>query len=1050
MANLNGKTKAPTGTGISRNGYKFACKWDIGDADYGEGQTFQYKIGEAGAWTGVKVGKKDTKVNLDLASKIPAECKYVQFRVRGKRKSYVASTKTTGKGKKKLTMQIMAFPTVSDWAYATFTIQPPRKPGLSASLDSTLAKTTFSWSVKGDDGKSDPGASDSMWYTGFEWQSILLRDSNITDTKALEPYFKSTTSGWASGNGTAASGSWPKAEDTFPIATSSYTRWFRVRSKGIQSDPGADKGWVYQKHVYAASKQAVVTGVSGTANSAGGTNVTVSYTSESTASRPIDSTTVQYVIVTPAVNASGQLICPTGATGWQNISVSQIDINSRGAITSSIDASPGLDQCMFVRVNTRHDHETTEGTPALAKVGTLKAPSSLSITNVVTATHRVDVSAPNPSDVPGSFVAITFQSKSIPRFVIGIIPNGQSSISGLQCPDWGQEDYRFTAQVVQGTYTATTRADGIPSYAVKPNMTSSVLEYGGTVPKPPASITVSRTDIPGTIRVTWTWTWNGADTAELSWSDREDAWESTDEPASYQVGNTHASQWNIAGLETGKVWYVRMRLGMSNGDNKTWSDYSEAYSINLASAPAIPALDVQPPVVTKDGTILASWGYVSNDGTPQAQATLAVVTGTAQSPVYTEIVRTQTAQHVSLSVARLGWTAGNTYGLAVKVASASGQDSDGWSDTFYVDVAEPLTAAITQSSLLQQTVDGRTYMALTSMPLTLTVTGAGVNGQTIVAIERTKPYHIYRPDESEIDGYDKETIAVWTQQGQAQITIDNENLIGRLDDSASYRIVATVKDSLGQTDSTSLDFEVHWSHQAIIPEATVVIDESAMIAILTPIAPAGVATGDTCDIYRLSVDKPVMIYRGATFGVKYVDPFPTIGEWGGYRFVFRTKDGDYITEDNELAWVDIYDTFEDEDNNIIDFGDGRVVLTRNISLSSSWSKDFQETKYLGGAVQGDWNPAVSRSTSLSAKALTLTDSETIQAMRRLAVHSGICHVRTKEGSNFTADVQVKEGFTNSTGFMVADFSMSITRVDPEELDGMSYEDWLESQARGQI
>ena len=120
-----------------------------------------------------------------------------------------------------------------------------------------------------------------------------------------------------------------------------------------------------------------------------------------------------------------------------------------------------------------------------------------------------------------------------------------------------------------------------------------------------------------------------------------------------------------------------------------------------------------------------------------------------------------------------------------------------------------------------------------------------------------------------------QTIAIYSQTGEAPITISDT--IGSLDDGAGYRIIATVQDSLGQSAETSIDFEVHWAHQALIPDARVSVDHYNMVAFLKPVAPTGAALTDVCDIYRLTADKPELIYPGAEFGEIYVDPFPALG-----------------------------------------------------------------------------------------------------------------------------------------------------------------------------
>jgi hypothetical protein len=545
-----------------------------------------------------------------------------------------------------------------------------------------------------------------------------------------------------------------------------------------------------------------------------------------------------------------------------------------------------------------------------------------------------------------------------------------------------------------------------------------------------------------TIRVKFDIPWQAATGAELSWADHEDAWESTDKPQTYEIESADITAWNIGGLATGKRWYVRVRLIKEDDSKTTYSGYSETQSIDLSSAPVVPVMSLSAAVIRADGEVTASGSFVSTDGSSQVAATIAqVINGT-----YRTLVNVGTAQRATISAERAGWTTGESYELSVCVTSESGRRS-GWSAPVPVHVADPITASISQSSLVEQTLteDGveRTVMSLTEMPLTVTVIGAGLGGVTRLVIERAETYRITRPDERDFNGYDGETTAIYTQTGEAAITIDNDDLIGALDDGAKYRLIATVQDGIGQHAEVKQEFEVHWSHQAVIPEATVVIDQTNMIAKLTPIKPTGAADTDMCDIYRLSVGRPELIYPGATFGTTYVDPYPTIGPNGGHRFVTRTANGDFITADDELAWTDMTEADGDiveSDSNIINFGYGRVELAYNVDLSNTWKKDFTETKYLGGSVQGDWNPAVSRSGTLSAVVLA-DDTDTIEAFRRLAVYTGICHVRTKDGSSYAADVQVAESYAQDTAHKIAAFDLTITRVDSEDFDGLTLAEW---------
>ena len=91
------KSKAPTGLKIVRDGVNFTASWKIGDKDYGEGQSLQYRI-NSGNWVSVTVGKKDTKkkfltINFNNYWPITStKLTSVTVRVRGRRKiTYLSS-----------------------------------------------------------------------------------------------------------------------------------------------------------------------------------------------------------------------------------------------------------------------------------------------------------------------------------------------------------------------------------------------------------------------------------------------------------------------------------------------------------------------------------------------------------------------------------------------------------------------------------------------------------------------------------------------------------------------------------------------------------------------------------------------------------------------------------------------------------------------------------------------------------------------------------------------------------------------------------------------
>lgn len=333
--------------------------------------------------------------------------------------------------------------------------------------------------------------------------------------------------------------------------------------------------------------------------------------------------------------------------------------------------------------------------------------------------------------------------------------------------------------------------------------------------------------------------------------------------------------------------------------------------------------------------------------------------------------------------------------------------------------------------------------------MTVTVTGAGNAGETTLAIARAESFRGARPDESTLDGFEGETIYLASIHGEGEFTVIYDDLLGSLDDGAKYTLTATVTDDYGQTAEVSQTFEVHWSHKAGIPDATVAADNDRLAVTITPIAPTDAADDDVCDIYRLSIDKPQLIYEGASFGLSYVDPYPALGPEGGHRIVARTASG-CITAGDVPAW---YDTTADEKDYlgdaaiIIDFNYGeRVRIPYDISLDNSFDKDFESTQYLGGAVQGDWNPAVGRSLTIDADLILDVNDENVEKLRDLAAYAGICHIRTSDGSSFAGNVDVQEKREQRSQKMAV--TLSITRVDPEGTEAMTLEEWQEAEGAG--
>ena len=1382
----NYKTKPPCGLKWTRSGNNLVFQWKFADNNYDWGQYIhRYLTTWKQVTTSVKKGKQVVKVTKgSSSSKHDQEWineKLTSYTTQINPKLYYPYTKlyftkismcVNGRRAGFTENDVYYEPDWSTNKYVYLEILTPSVPQLSASFSSDYNnQTTFNWKAV-DDNKS------AHWFIDFERQTILVPNCNQADGSKISWSKAITYTGGAT--------SQTITEGTNFQGYYSYTRWYRVRGRG----PRGNSAWRYAKHVYAMPAYATITRavVQNASVERGYTRIDLKWKADATVAHPIDKTTIEYLVTVPSASISTQTdakgnkyrhvtLTPTSMSGATNVMAVKDTSGIDGQVIT-VPTKSELDHCVVVRVNTHHDRNVGTGatTYVTGSFSNLVAPTINSVGSLDKNTKRISISATNNSTVPNTHLVIIYKSSlagSVEQNV-GIIPPGQNSATVILPDSCLNASYTLAVQARLGDYSPVSpNTNSYTDYKLSNNiMASSKIWLSGVVPQPPSKVVLTSPK-NGTIRVTWNKTWTDATGAELSWSNQEDAWESTNEPSIYVVNNTSASAWNISGLDVGK-WYIRIRMFRETGDTKVYGAYSDIESITLASAPIVPALTLSDSVITETGSVTCYWAYVSGDGTAQQQAEICEATLNSDGTyTYGDVIaKTSSAQSLTLLAEDQEWKSGEIHYLAVRVMSASGEVSEGWSVPVSITIADKMNISIFSTSLVDKietigTGEEATeynYKALTSMPLSVVVTSGGdpyieteditrnpdktyylqssvyslttdtvwnmdktyyskdgdiytvvtdpvedpsaagyyelvrhvysiadvpvwdpssyslyelvdneyiltsdtewdeektyysrsgtgnpgeyavttdtdwdpekiyykrsdsepytyseigqyaltddtewnpekiyysrsaeepyeytpvdqyfptedtewdsektyysrseeepyeyteveepvenpkyaglyealtdpteyfeftsnpsnkeyyefvnydpyiytvyeepienpfdlkyfepieLDGLATLIIERAEPYHMLRPDESDFDGFEGETIAIINQNGSGEIKFDNSDLIGILDDGANYNLIVTITDTYGQTSTSEpVKFTVKWDHQAIIPSAEVELDADNIFVTITPATPVGYeltpdtavelektyyirsgegteespyvytevvnpsgnphdlgyyqlydSSDDKCDIYRLSSDKPALLVRDAQFGTKYVDPYPTLKAFGGYRIAYRTINDDYITADNHLAFTD-YNGSIDMFATIIDFDEDSIILPYDISINNSWSKDFTETKYLGGSIQGDWNPVVSRKGSVKSTTIVLEDPGTIKAMRRLADYAGICHVRTPDGSNFTANVEVTEDREEKWVSQLAKFSLSFTRVDPEDLDGVLYSSWI--------
>lgn len=1031
-----------TGISISRKGSKFTANWTIKAKDVEKQvmryRTYNWSSKKWGAWTKVKLTKGQThwSIKLDPTSKISS----LQIQICILRKD----EKKDGK--------VVTQYTISDWddCSAKYEIKVPPTPGLSVTAVSAN-KSTFTIT----DNSSD---------TNHAWQ------------RAIKYRTKLGTGAWTSWADTSST------TYTYEDSGTGQSRIFQIKAVGT----GRETKIVERRHYIGGPPamrlradvdcKALPSGLP--------SYYKMIYLADLSAyDWTVDKIVPQYYIGVPTTSA---LEC-TGVTFTDGQDYSYDDAKRTYKLAINTSDIIGPDECLWARVKTDHDGIEAASNVVRVRTGRLKAPScTISMSTPTSAGFTVSVTINDAgTTVPGTYAEVYLEKASASGtgnyILLGTIANGTSSASISSTID-------LTSETGYAIHVRNVSADGSA-------MTSDYDSYVTTMPTAPTLNDVKATTVSGKVRVEWTNNWNDATGTIIAWTDDPDNWTSNDEPETYEV-TEKASAWYITGIETGKVWYFRIRSVKRVGDEETLSPWSADKAIDLASAPAMPTLYLSEEAITEEGMVTAYWSYVTTDGTAQVSGT--VVQGTVSGGVFTPTKVVGVAgeeQHVDIYAQDWGWTNGSTVYLALQTGSGSGGVSD-YSAYVELAIAAKPTVSITSTSLaVSETIaeqflgDGATTVytlagtpssvtsvkvngtaaaytrsgdeitlgtapadgavieviyttsddkVLTAMPLTMTVTPTNV--QTItVAIERAADYPMDRPDGTYTEGAEGETVYLNTVPAEATaFTINESDLFAHLDDGALYNIVVTVVDQYGQKAEARQRFIVHWSHQAWEPTATITVDKENYIAEILPVAGADYVLGDTCDIYRLSNDKPELIYKGALFGTTYVDPYPAFTGNGGYKIVTVTANGDYITPDDKIADVE-YITDLDPGTLVIDFAGNRVELPYNITLTSSWAKDHKRTVYLGGSVVGDYNKAVTRDVNAGTALIRNVDEATAAIMHELAAYTHHGHVRTPDGSSFEADVQVQENRAHNSAAI--DYVLTVQKTDTTGFDAMTQAEW---------
>lgn len=556
------------------------------------------------------------------------------------------------------------------------------------------------------------------------------------------------------------------------------------------------------------------------------------------------------------------------------------------------------------------------------------------------------------------------------------------------------------------------------------------------------------------------WNADGQDDStgtELSWSDSEDTWRSTEEP------KTHKFTWSdgrypktgtleyhdsaeivIKGLEEATTYYVKARRYLEQGDDGiSYSPYSDASTCiphktptsvfpicdryiaagspltvrwTLAGASLQTSWRIKTPTTVlaegegSIGSTQISWerleeNAVNNEITFTVEAstgseyvaseerTVTIIEKPTLSLLVPPTMQAQSSFSITVTSSRLCNLILIVISQGASTNSPLGVIKQTDGDTIYSDKLEDL----------EWSSSGSSYVATISMPEGLDFWDLG-HYTVLVTAEDRQTGLLSETVEGMFD-------VAWTNKAVSPIQltysattdtrVNDEKAYYTYDsEQGTYNLVEPIGSENPRTQGWYEQTETCYVTLTPIDE---VIDGFHRQAVQISLSqPNGSQNTDLYDIYRMDADHPTLIGENFPLSYETVDEYAPFGNDLElcYRVAIRTVDGD-------VEFADIPYTAPSKVIRF-DWQGGALELPYNLSIGDGYSKDFEIRHHMDGSTDGYWNPNIERKASLSTSVIKIMQPDEIIKARQLARYAGPVFVRLPDGSAYEANVQVTD------------------------------------------
>lgn len=514
------------------------------------------------------------------------------------------------------------------------------------------------------------------------------------------------------------------------------------------------------------------------------------------------------------------------------------------------------------------------------------------------------------------------------------------------------------------------------------------------------------------------------------------------------VSGVTGTHYEVTGLETGEQYFFRVCAVNSKGE----SAYCTPKSVTIGKKPSAPTTWSSTTTVVTGTPLNLYWVHNAADGSSETYAEVETTIGgvTETHTIKNDTSNEDTKDKTNVyTIATTSYKEGTSIQWRVRTAGIT-KEYGPWSVMRTVDVyAQPtLTFTVNNS-------DGDILNVVTTFPFYL-------KGLTGPATQAPLGYHVTITANSGYETVDNVGRNVMVNAGDVVysryvdtsepllIELSPSNI--NLQDATSYTVtvIASMNSGLSVTESTT--FTVQWADEVYDLDAEISVDKESFVAYITPYVKYIRAAGEEetgeipnvwLSVYRREFDGTYQLIADkvdSQANTVVTDPHPAL-DYARYRIIATAKDTGAVTYYDAPAipvgckfaivqWDEEWSTFDvnNEDTMSTPLWSGSLLkLKWNLDVQDSVSTDSETASYIGRSYPVSYYGTQIDSSSSWSTDVVKGDTETLYALRRLAIYKGDVYVREPSGTGYWANVSVSINQTHAE--LVVPVSLDIKRVE---------------------